>query len=393
MKTRRKKLEANIWKFYLYRIFASIFFAMPIFVLYYQDNGLSMTQVMILQSIYTAISMVTVILFGIIADYIGRKKVLVASTIIYILTWVLFAMSHNFKQFLLAEIAAALSASMWVASGTAFFYDNLRELKREKKFKKLYGNVISINYLMWGISALIGGYMAVKSLRFPYWATTITAFIALLVSFTLTETKKYKHADTHYLTHLKQAAQFAIKHPKVRLFILYSSIIFSMGFICYMFYQPYFNQIKINLVYFGWIYLLMNLAAAFGSKSAHKIEKYLGEKKILLIILLIMIISFFGISKELIILGAIFPILLSFNSGIFEPVISDYMNKHIDSHHRSTVLSLGFVVTQMMSTVLAPFFGWIVDFWSLETAFLTATIILIINLVILIGLFIISKKK
>ena len=160
-----------------------------------------------------------------------------------------------------------------------------------------------------------------------------------------------------------------------------------------MFYQPYFKQIKIPLVYFGWIYLAMNLVAAIGSKSAHKIETYLGEKKILLIILLIMIISFFGISRELIILGAIFPILLSFNSGIFEPIISDYMNKNIDSRHRSTVLSLGFVVTQMMSTVLAPFFGWIVDFWSLKLAFLTATIILIINLVILIGLFIISKEK
>ncbi len=166
-----------------------------------------------------------------------------------------------------------------------------------------------------------------------------------------------------------------------------------MGFISYMFYQPYFKQIKIPLIYFGWLYLAMNLAAAVGSKSAHKIENYLGEKKILVGMLLIIIIAYFGISRELIILGAIFPILLSFNSGIFEPVISDYMNKHIDSHHRSTVLSLGFVVTQLTTTVLAPFFGWIVDFWSLKLAFITATIILIINLVILIGLFLISKKN
>ncbi len=149
-----------------------------------------MTQIMILQSIYTAISMITVIPFGILADYIGRKKVLIASTIIYTFSWILFAMSYTFKQFLLAETAAALSASTFVASGTAFFYDNLRELKREKQFKKLFGNVISINYLIWGIAALIGGYMAIKSLRFPYWAAVFTSFIALIISFTLTETKK-----------------------------------------------------------------------------------------------------------------------------------------------------------------------------------------------------------
>lgn len=393
MKTRKEKLEANIWKFYLYRVFSSIMFITPIFVLFYQENGLTMTQVMILQSVYTALIMITVVPFGIIADYIGRKKVLIANAVLFVLVWILFGLSYSFTGFLIAEIVAAFSASMWMSSGTAFFYDTLRELNKEGKFKKLFGNVISINYLMWGLSALAGGYMATHSLRLPFWATTIGTFIALLITFSFTDTKKYKHVDTHYLEHLKQAVKFSIKHPKVRLFILYSSLLFSIGFICYMLYQPYFKQIKIPLVYFGWIYLAMNLAAAFGAKSAHKIEKYLGEKKILMLLLLVMIISYFGISKELIIIGAIFPIILSFNAGLFEPVISDYMNKHIASHHRATVLSLWVLITQMFSTVLAPFFGWIVDFWSLKLAFITATIILIINLVILTGLFIISKEK
>ena len=391
--TRKKKLEANIWKFYLYRVFSSIMFITPIFVLFYQENGLTMTQVMILQSVYTALIMITVVPFGIIADYIGRKKVLMIGAILFIFTWVLFALSYDFKGFLIAEIVAAFSASMWMASGTAFFYDTLRELNKEGKFKKLFGNVISINYLMWGLSSLAGGYIATHSLRLPFWTTTIGAFIALLIIFSFTDTKKYKHGDRNYLLHLKEASKFAVTHPKVRLFIIYSAIIFSIGFICYMLYQPYLKSINIPLVYFGLIYFLMNISAAIGSKSAHKIEKYLGEKKILVLLLLVMIISYFGISKELLIIGTIFPIILSFNAGLFEPVISDYMNKHIASHHRATVISLWVLITQMFSTVIAPFFGWIVDFWSLQTAFITAAIILIINLFILISMFVISRNK
>jgi len=68
-KTRIQKIESNIWKFYLYRFFSSMMFFAPIFVLFFQDLGLSMTQVMITQSVYTAVVMFTVIPAGIIADF------------------------------------------------------------------------------------------------------------------------------------------------------------------------------------------------------------------------------------------------------------------------------------------------------------------------------------
>ena len=85
-----------------------------------------MTQVMILQSVYTALIMITVVPFGIIADYIGRKKVLIANAVLFVLVWILFGLSYSFIGFLIAEIVAAFSASMWMASGTAFFYDTFR---------------------------------------------------------------------------------------------------------------------------------------------------------------------------------------------------------------------------------------------------------------------------
>ena len=48
-----------------------------IFVLFLQENGLSMTQIMILQSVYTGIVMLTIVPAGIFADFIGRKTAIV----------------------------------------------------------------------------------------------------------------------------------------------------------------------------------------------------------------------------------------------------------------------------------------------------------------------------
>ncbi|MBI5073015.1 hypothetical protein HZA99_04310 [Candidatus Woesearchaeota archaeon] len=36
----KKKLQSNIWKFYLFDIFGGMLFAVPIIVLFWQENGL-----------------------------------------------------------------------------------------------------------------------------------------------------------------------------------------------------------------------------------------------------------------------------------------------------------------------------------------------------------------
>ena len=390
---RKNNLEKNIWKFYLYRVFSCLSFITPIYFLFLLDNGLNLTQVMILQSIYTAVIMLSAVPSGIVADQLGRKKILIINAVLFTLAWMIFAVSHNFLGFLIGEITAALSAGMWLASGTAFFYDNLKELKRESDFKKLFGNVVGINYVMWGLSSLVGGYIAVHSLRFPFWITSVTAFIALIITFTFTETKIYGHRDKHYLKHLKNSLIFIKNHQKVRLLIIYSGIFVAVSFIGYILYQPYLESINIPLAYFGLVYLIIFLLAAVGSKTAHLLETYIGEKKILIILLIIPILSFFGMTKGLIVVGVIFPILLSFGSGVFEPVVTDYINKHTKSHHRATVMSLSTLVNEFLSTIIAPFFGWVVDFWSLSTAFLLAMILLVINLIILIITFELINRK
>lgn len=99
-------------------------------------------------------------------------------------------------------------------------------------------------------------------------------------------------------------------------------------------------------------------------------------------------------TQEFLIVGAIFPIIIFFRGGIFEPVVTDYMNKHIESHHRATVLSLSTLASQLLATAMAPFLGWIVDAYSLRAAFLISAVILTINLLILIGTFtIINRRK
>jgi MFS family permease len=383
MQQKNNKIESNIWKFYLYRFFSCSIFVIPIFILFYLDNGLSMTQIMVLNTAYTFVMMITVIYAGVVADKIGRKKVLVANSIFFFLGWFLFAFSHSFFHFLVCEILMALSAAFWSASGTAFFYDSVKEIGKEKQFKKLYGNVVSINYIVWGISALIGSYIASADFRNVFIITGIFSFLAFIITLTFREPKGYSK-ETHYITHLKETALFIIRSSRVRIFVLCSSIVFAVFLIGSIFYQPYLKSISLPLVYFGLIYFFMEISAAVGSKISHKLEIKLGEKKILIFLLALMVLSFFGMTKVAVLIGVVFPIMMYFASGIFEPVITDYINKLVKSYHRATVASINSLLQELIATVLSPFFGYIADAWSLNAALLASSIMLLLALLILI---------
>jgi len=123
---RKKQLESNIRKTYLFSAFAGLFFVAPIFVLFLQNNGLSMFQIMILQTVYTTAAMLTTVPFGILADYIGRKKVMVISSAIFIVGWLIYGLGNNFSQFLIAEIILALSSAAWIPIISGILFSQAR---------------------------------------------------------------------------------------------------------------------------------------------------------------------------------------------------------------------------------------------------------------------------
>jgi MFS family permease len=337
---------------------------------------------MVLSAVYTLVMMITVIPAGVFADKIGRKKVLVINSIFFFTGWIAFYFSDSFFQFMICEILIALSSSTWSAAGTAFFYDSVKEIGKEKQFNKLYGRVVTINYLMWGFSSLVGGYIVSSDFRNIFLFTGVSCFIAFLVTLSFKEPRLYsKQKD--YISHLKSSTLFVIKNIKVRIFIICSSVVFAIFLMGLILYQPYLVSTKLPLVYFGIAYLIMEFSAAFGSNISHKIEKYLGEKKILVLLLGLMIISFFGMSKISALIGIVFPIMMYFASGVFEPVITDYINKMVMSYHRATVMAINSLITEFIATIMGPIFGFIVDAWSLSTALLLIGVVLVVDLFIL----------
>ncbi len=80
----RKKLEKNIQKMYLLKFISGMYFFVPIIVLFWQENGLNLTQIMILQSLFSFMVVTLEIPSGYFADVFGRKMSILISIIMII---------------------------------------------------------------------------------------------------------------------------------------------------------------------------------------------------------------------------------------------------------------------------------------------------------------------
>ena len=114
---------------------------MPIVVLFYQDNGLSMSQIFILQAIYSISIVALEIPSGYFADALGRKNTIVAGAILGFLGFLIYSFSIGFIGFVLAQIVLGFGQSMISGADSAILYDSLVDSKKENDYLKHEGRM------------------------------------------------------------------------------------------------------------------------------------------------------------------------------------------------------------------------------------------------------------
>ncbi|MFZ2192939.1 MAG: MFS transporter [Candidatus Moraniibacteriota bacterium] len=380
IKIKDEKLEGNIWKLYLYMVLYSLMFFTPIIVLFYQDNGLSLTQIMIIQSISSALFVLLEVPSGYFADIFGRKKSLMITSIFATIAMIYFAIGTNFYHLLLAASLWAIAGVFISGADSALLYDTLKDLKKESSYKKIWGNVIFFYSIGVSIASIIGGLIGGLNYRYPFFAMIPFMLLLIPLSFSFEEPKKHKIIfSKNYLFDLLGVIKLSIlKNKKLRWLLAYSAIVVGFIQIAYFLYQPYFKLSGLNVVYFGVVFAGFNVVVAISAKYSHVLEEKIGQKYALILLFMLVGISFLLMSNFIFFYSFVFVFLIQFVSGFSSVVISDYVNKLADSSIRATTLSVKSLIEKMFFAVVTPFIGWISDVYSLQQALALSGIIIFI---------------
>lgn len=362
-------------------------FVTPVFVLFLQENGLSLGQVMILQTYYTLLALMLEIPTGIFADKWGRKTAIFYSTLFMAIGSTVYGFGRSFAVFFVAETFWAVAASLWSGTDAAFIYDTLRGLKRSQDYKKVYGTFNALNAVVFGIASIIGGIIATYSLRLTYQLTIIPVVIATMITLTFKEPRVYRPMDSTYWKHLSEALNLVSRNRRLKLIIIFSSLFSMVNMIAYYFFQPYFRSLGVSIAQLGTVYFVIWLSHAAGNKVAHRIDTVLGEKLGLFMILILAIVGYIvlGVSDKYVLIIPL--VMISFAGGALLPIISDSINKLVKSYQRATVLSMNGFSEKLLFSAMAPFAGVLTNYWHLSTVLLVGGIILTGNLFILALLF------
>ncbi len=358
-----ERLQRNVPLLYVSRLCANLIFFVPVIVIFFQRQGLNMTQVMFLQTAFAVAIVALEVPSGFFADRVGRKPSVFLGAAGVTVACVVYALGQGFSHFLVAELLWALGSSLISGADAALLYDTLAALDREDEYQKVEGQATFWAMAGAAGASVVGGLLATAGLRVPFYLTVAALAAATTTTLFLREAPRrrggHRRGELYYLYKIGRFALY--KNAEVRGLILFAAVLSGLGTVGFWLYQPYFERCGIPLAYFGLIFALFNVFAAFSGKIAFAVERVVGKRLALASLPALLGGSFFAMAAFVAPWGFLFVLFAQFVRGFSTPVIQDYINRHTWSDKRATVLSLKNLTGRLVFIITAPVAGAAVD--------------------------------
>ena len=173
-------------KFFIYHFFSSLWFHLPIWVLFFLSKGFTLLEVAFINSFFWGSIVVFEIPTGYIADYFGRKISLILSYFTQALGIGLFVISHDTFTLILSSIIWGIGITMSSGAETAWLYDEIQfsevlvngrsEEQANDRYHQVFGSMQSLSHITMAFSQIIGGLLASVELYLPHTLVSIIFF-------------------------------------------------------------------------------------------------------------------------------------------------------------------------------------------------------------------------
>jgi len=346
---------------------------------------MGMHEIFILKAIYSVAVVLMEIPSGWMADVWGRKKTLLLGSILSSTGVLIYCFSYGFLVFVLAEIILGIGHSFVSGADSAMLYDSLKADKRTDKYTKEEGRITSFGNFAEAIAGIIGGFLAVVSLRTPFYFQFAVTIIAIPSAITLIEPKFKSPGKSYSIKMLVENIRNTfVTNLNLRIAILLSAITGTATLTFAWLVQPFFKAINLPVEMFGIFWTALNLTVGISSVFAYRVESLLGKQKTLLVIIVLISAGYFLSGIWVSYWGVAFLFLFYLIRGLATPILKNYINQYTESDVRATMLSVRNFIIRIVFAAIGPLLGWITDYISLNMAFLLAGGIYLISALIVV---------
>lgn len=367
-------LERNIRLIVAIRTLKMFMVAMPVIVIFWKDLGFTFTDIFLLQGIFSVTAMITEIPSGYFADTFTRRLSIILGLMLASVAWVVYAGSYEFWQFAAGEILLGISFSAISGADTAILYDSLSALGREDEFLKYNSRSFGFAFGGEAVAGVIGGLLAIGSLRYPLYGQIVPAMIAIPLGFKLVEPELRRRQDTENpIRAIGRVVKHALhENTGVKWLILLHAALSTMTYTFVWLAQPYYELAGVAIGLFGFLSLMKHGFLSLFSWKAETIVNRFGADWLLMSLPVIGVATYLTLSIgfNYWLIGSLIG--FEFIRGIARPVISAKIHSLIESDFRATVESVNGFVVRLFFTIFGIGVGVFSDRYGLRATFLVS---------------------
>lgn len=356
-------MRFNPVKILAFNFFMAFLVLIPVIVPYWQQYGLSLEQVYQLQAIFGGVLILLDVPAGYISDVFGRKVILICVGCFNALGFSILAWGHSFSHFVAFEITAAIAMALYSGCDVAMVYDSLDAMGEPQKTQSIYlGRKFFYSQIGETIAAILGGFLAGYSLQLPAYVNAITAWIPLLIAFTLTEPPRKVFASNKHIENIKFAYHHLFVESKILRWLIVFNIIYGFStYLAVWLYQPFWHQVGIPTSLFGYLWAAANFIIAIFARFALRIESKLSPSRVILIVGLCPIVAYFGLALFTNVYGTLFLIFFAVCRGLNGVILQEAINARVSPLIRATANSFCNLGMRGIFLIFGPIVGRLLD--------------------------------
>jgi hypothetical protein len=274
-----------------------------------------------------------------------------------------------------------LGYALCSGANRALIYDTLLAGGRVHEYKKIEGKAIGTRLLIIAFSCLVTSLLAMVDLRLPLILSIPGMCVSMFMVSRMKEPPRTYSLQSGFSL-MKLSVLLVANNKRIKWVTLFSVLIGVSSKVWFFTYNPYFELVHLPIYYYGILFFALNVVAWFFSTHAHLIDTRIGEAKSFMLILLSVALPILCMGYFVTSLSVLFVLFQNIARGMSVPFFSDFINRHIDSEKRATVLSVQSAFSGLSQAIGLIGFSVLLAHYSLPTCLLIlGTVVLVFGIV------------
>ena len=365
--------------------FTSYFGITSFWILFFIQNGLSLLQIGLLESIFHGTSLLCEIPSGMLADRFSYKTNLYLARLSSIGSSILILFGQgNFWIYALAMMVSAWSYNFDSGTSTAFLYDSSVEAGQKDRYLQISSFLSGVAEVTRTLGTVVAGFFIHGALAWTYLIAIGSSFLSIILIYFMKEPMA-KREINEVLTFKKIVLQVRKEwqeKPVLFYWMLTYQLVGTLMCMFYFYYQQKISDLS------GWQVSLVMLIGSGLNLLAVYVASQIGKKwnsnRVFPTL-----VALTGLSLLLVFSGTPFAFLLVYlltNTlyAVYQPIYFNDLQGYLPSRVRATMLSINSMLFSLSMIVIFPLIGWLIDRWGLVAVFLVLGLILLLIYPILI---------